>query len=293
MKNLKIVIILSIAPFCFASTSLVDTTICIKNLTSDNHLITVDATSIDQGDWGETFRPDYNFNNVVIPAGQTVCNRETVLSGSIIDPTFTFYVDNIASGMKYDYQNGWGSQNYTPLVSQSGTKMSNNYTLGDECPLLKNCNEFEIKGIDVNVINNSQHMFNITGKGAEKNFMWSSGGFNNDNMIPANSSTTIWTSPISRALENNDFADQNFNIYNTDGAVASIAYKCRLTFFGNKQDGHYYVRLSISSAGIATPQIDQYFDTDVGTIKDAQFTAKATILMDNNGYFSSAKLQTL
>ena len=85
--------------FCLAGKSL-ETNICIRNDTTTSHQITV--TDIANYDWDGNSRPDKNFNNLTIVAGQTICRREEINARSE-NQAFTFIVDDTPTEMRvYD-----------------------------------------------------------------------------------------------------------------------------------------------------------------------------------------------
>lgn len=79
-----------------------ETNICIKNLTSQPHLITV--YDIKNFDWDGNGRPDHNFNNVTISPDQRICQREEINTNSS-GQKFTFGIDGSPTRVSYNYTN--------------------------------------------------------------------------------------------------------------------------------------------------------------------------------------------
>lgn len=86
----------------FANSALAASTrtyICIKNQTTQSHKIKV--TDIRNYDWDGDSRPDHNFNNIDIPGGATICNREEI--NAFKSAKFTFLVDDNPTIMQFLY----------------------------------------------------------------------------------------------------------------------------------------------------------------------------------------------
>jgi hypothetical protein len=82
---------------CFAKSW--ETNICVRNTTASSHQITV--ADISNYDWDGVSRPDHNFNNLSIAAGETICRREQV-NYHAEKQSFTFIIDNTPTRMRFD-----------------------------------------------------------------------------------------------------------------------------------------------------------------------------------------------
>ena len=99
-----------------ASAGAETTTFCIRNTTNMSHHIEV--ANIENYDWEGDNRPDHNFNNITIEAGQTICRLED--SNEWARPMFTFVIDGIPTRMgtqsdEAAYNSGWGAYSVPSL----------------------------------------------------------------------------------------------------------------------------------------------------------------------------------
>jgi hypothetical protein len=148
---------------CFASSW--ETNICVRNTTASSHQITV--ADISNYDWDGNSRPDHNFNNLSIAAGETICRRaECNVAAVLPEPfqTFTFIVDDTPTrmglrntvrietgnnGTIYD-QARWGAftNKEAPLTLHGERTLwfaPSNWILGYPCNDKVRCSFFEIR----------------------------------------------------------------------------------------------------------------------------------------------------
>ena len=133
-----------------------ETHICIRNTTSASHHIQV--TDINNYDWDGVDRPDHNFNNIDITAGETICRREEINHNSN-HQGFTFLIDGNPTRMQIQleavgddlYDLDWGAYtNFSNITALYGEKKGD-YTdpegwfLGYACNSGKLCRLFELR----------------------------------------------------------------------------------------------------------------------------------------------------
>lgn len=82
-----------------------NTTLCIRNTTVTTHHIEV--SNVENYDWEGNNRPDHNFNDISIEAGQTICRLEDFNDNTT--PYFTFIVDGTPTRITVRGKSlGWG-----------------------------------------------------------------------------------------------------------------------------------------------------------------------------------------
>ncbi len=132
----------------------VETNLCIVNFQDVDKTLTV--TGITPGDWvnGDKYRPDKNFDKVVVGPYHTVCQRADVDSAAT-SPKFKFVINGEETEMQFDQRvKTWSSQaaygtqtiaRYRNMIWSQGAKAPKNAPqVGMACTTGIHCYGFSI-----------------------------------------------------------------------------------------------------------------------------------------------------